>query len=442
MQYRLFALACVITSSAAAQVGGFLGPGVLSGGAGDIGTVNGQLVNLRFHVDASAVYDNGLEPFALNSQGAPEVINGLYGVQGDIGVYGTHQWRQSQLGLNYAGNFYHYLNSSAYDGSTQSLLLGYTYQKSRRLVFDLRQVGGTSSLGYGAPGFYGTAVPTSDVVNQPTALLFDSRVYYLQSTADVNFIQTARLVYTFGASGFFVRYAASGLAGMDGYDAHGSIKYRLSRTRTVGITYEHSLYDFTHSFGNSNFNSGQAFFSTALGRSWTFAVNAGIYQTEVTGVQQVTLNPVIAALLGQTSASQAFYKANIFPGGSANLNGHYRHSTIGFTASKTVVPGNGLYLTSRATIAGANYSYTGIRKWNFGISGGYSQLDSIGQNIQPYSGLTGGAGFTYAIMRSLQLVARYDLRHQDIDYYGFRRTSYRAMLGISFSPGTIPLSLW
>ena len=438
----MLALACVFTSSAAAQVGGFLGPGVLSGGAGNIGTVNGQLVNLRFFVDASAVYDNGLEPFALNRQGGTRVINGLYGVQGDIGVYGTHRWRQAQLGLNYSGSLYHYVNDSTYDGSTQSLQLGYTYQKSRRLVFNLRQIGGMSSLGYGAPGFYSSIVPASDVVNQPTALLFDSRIYYLQSTVDVNYIQTARLVYTFGVSGFFIRYAASGLAGMEGFDAHGSIKYRLSRTRTIGVTYQHSLYDFTHSFGQSSFNSAQAFFATALGRRWTFAITAGAYQTDVTGIQQVTLDPVVAALLGQSTGIQAFHRANIFPGGTATLNGTYRRFSIGFNANQSVVPGNGVYLTSRSTSAGANYSYTGIRKWNFGINGGYSKLNTIGQGLQPYSELMGGAGITYSFSHALHFISRYDLRHQDINQYGFRRTSYRATLGISFSPGDIPLSLW
>ena len=56
--------------------------------------------------------------------------------------------------------------------------------------------------------------------------------------------------------------------------------------------------------------------------------------------------------------------------------------------------------------------------------------------------ITGGAGFTYGLTRMFHVVGRYDARHQEINLYNYRRTSYRATLGIAFSPGDIPLSLW
>ena len=39
-------------------------------------------------------------------------------------------------------------------------------------------------------------------------------------------------------------------------------------------------------------------------------------------------------------------------------------------------------------------------------------------------------------------VARYDLRQQEITIAGYRATSYRVTLGMAFSPGSMPLSLW
>ena len=444
MKNRIVALACLLSSTAAAQVGGYLGPGVLTRGAGDIGTRSGQDVDFRFYGDVSGLYDNGLEPYSVDSKGNLIAVNGLYGVQADLGAYGTHQWHTSALGLDYRGNFYDYVNDSKYSGSTHNLTLGYTYQKSRRLVFDFREVAGTSSLGYGGLGFYGTpgVQGVSDVVNQPTSFLFDSRTYYIQSSLDVNYILSPANIFTFGADGFFLRRQASGLAGLDGYNAHGTYQHRLSRTRTVGFTYERMFYDYPPAFGQSDINVAQVFFADRFSRSWTFSISAGAFQAEVKGIQQITLSPVVAALLGTSTGTQAFYRDNVYPDGRVALTGNFKTSTLTASYSQLATPGNGVYLTSRTSSATGYYSYTGIRKWNFGIGGGYSKLEAIGQGIKPYSGYNGGAGFTYGINRYLHIVGRYDARHQEISEYSFHATSYRATLGIAFSPGDIPLSLW
>ena len=443
MKNKLITLAWVFASIAAAQPGAYLGPGVLTRGAGNIGDRSGQQVDLRFFADVSGVYDNGIQPFALDSKGNLLQVIGLYGVQAQVGAYGSHRWSRALLGLDYNGTFYHYNNASFYDGSNHNLALGYTYQKSRRLSFDFRQIAGESSLGYGGPGFYGAAyAPPSDIVNTPTTLLFDNRTYYLQSSMDVNYIPSARTMYTFGGDGFLVRRHANGLANVSGYSPHGSIKHRISRARTIGINYEHSHYDFAPAFGESDMDMVQGAFSTSLGRRWTLALYAGGYKSEVQSIQQVALSPEIAALLGQSVTFQRTYRVSYYPGGNASLSGVFKTSSVTFAYSKTVVPGNGVYLTSRQDSALGSYSYTGVRKWNFGITGGYSALHSIGQSLNKYGQLSGGAGITYAVVGSLHVVARYDARHQEIDLAGYRRTSYRATIGFAFSPGKVPLSLW
>jgi hypothetical protein len=110
--------------------------------------------------------------------------------------------------------------------------------------------------------------------------------------------------------------------------------------------------------------------------------------------------------------------------------------------SQTASPGNGVYLTSKAENGGASYSYTGIRKVSLSLSGGYSSLSSLGQGIQPYRGATAGAGMTYTLPYSLHLVARYDYRYQEIESLIYKHTGYRVSLGITYSPGKVPLSLW
>ena len=444
MRIRLGVIVCVLASTAAAQqAGGYLGPGVLSRGAGNIGNRGGQQVDLKVFADVTGVYDNGIQPFALDQTGNLTEIKGLYGVEATLGAYGSHSWRRAVLGLDYAGNFYHYPGASFYDGSTHNLTLGYTLQKSSHWSFDLRQVAGTSSRALGTPGFYGGgAAPPGDVVNSATTLLFDSRTYYLQSTMDVNYIASARTTYTFGGDGYTVQRKAGGLVGVNGYDLHGRIQHRLSKTRSVGITYQHSHYDFPPVFGEADINTYEGFFSNQLGRRWIFTISGGAFQADVTGIKQVALNPVIAALLGQATASQAFSALAVYPSGTVSLGGVFKTSNIQFNYGRTATPGNGVYLTSRQESAGFNYGYTGIRGWNFSLSGSYNKLTTVGQGIQPYTQYSGGAGITYAITKSLHAVGRYDARHQEIDQAGFRRSSYRATLGLAYSPGDKPLSLW
>jgi hypothetical protein len=101
-----------------------------------------------------------------------------------------------------------------------------------------------------------------------------------------------------------------------------------------------------------------------------------------------------------------------------------------------------VYLTSRQDAGFGSLSYTGIKKWNLGASGGYYKLASIGQGIPAYGQWAGGAGFTYGITRSIHIVGRADFRHQNIQTLGLRETGTRATLGLAFSPGNVPLSLW
>jgi hypothetical protein len=67
-------------------------------------------------------------------------------------------------------------------------------------------------------------------------------------------------------------------------------------------------------------------------------------------------------------------------------------------------------------------------------------LNGIGQNLQPYSQFYGGAGVTYSITNPIHVIARYDARHQEIVDGVYLQNSYRATIGISFSPGDIPLA--
>lgn len=441
MKKILAVFVCGFASTAMAQIGGYLGPGVMSTGAGTIGQRSGEQVDLRFYATVSGVYDTGLTPYAVNSQGQLVTVGGLYGEQLDAGIYGQHSWKQSLLGIDFHGDYYHYDNDSRYDGNSEFLNIGYTYQKSRRLVFNFHGTGGSTDIGYGSPSYYSNPAE-GGVVGQQTAALFDNRLYFLQGGGDVTYILSPRTSFTLGGDGYLQRYSALGLIGMEGYTARGSIQHRLSRTQTIGFNYEHMHYDFIRSYGYSDINLGQVFFVTALAKRMTLSISAGAFQANVVGVEQIALSPVVAALLGQSVGYQTFNKTNYFPDGEIKLTQKFKTSQLSLNYSQSASPGNGVYLTSRQESGGGSYSYTAIRKWNFGVSGSYFKLDSVGQGYPSYATFGGGAGFTYNLAHSLHIVGRYDYRRQDISTAGFRRDASRVTLGLGWSPGEVPLSLW
>jgi hypothetical protein len=257
---------------------------------------------------------------------------------------------------------------------------------------------------------------------------------------DVNYIQSTRTVLTFGGDGFGIWRKAPGLAGVQGYMLHGAIQRRLSQRTTLGVSYQHMHFDYPKAFGQADINSFSGIYSTQLGRLWTASVSGGVYQAEVEGLEQVAVDPVIAALLGVSRTVQTFYQKSTFPQWNAVLDRRFQRADLSLNYSNGVSAGNGVYLTSRQESGSATFTYTATRKWSFYVNGGYVRLNGIGQNLQPYSGFRGGSGLTYAITRPIHLVARYEARHQEITDAAFLRTSSRVTFGISFSPGDIPLA--
>jgi hypothetical protein len=440
LRCKLFALACVFSSTAAAQLGDYLGPGILTQGVNDIGARSGQAVALRLFADVAAVYDNGIQPLSLTPAGSLLQVNGLYGVEANFGAYGVHKWRRAQLGLDYRGTLRHYVNGSFYDGTDQQLLLGYTFQQSKRLFWDAQEMAGTLSRSIG--GIPGVTLPIPTIVGSPTALLFDNREYFTESTLSMTYLFSPRTSVTAGGTGFLVRQRSSALIGANGYNLVGSVHHRLTRATTIGAEYRHNHFDFPGQYGQSDINSWEGIYGTQLGKLWKFGMQAGVYQAEVQGVQEVALSPAVAALLGITNISQTFYKRYLFPSGNARLIRQFKTATLGFNYSRSVTPGNGVYLTSRTEAATVAYNYTGIRRTSLNISGGEYSLGSLGQDLKGYRQLNGGAGMSVTLYKALHLTARYDARHQEIDVAGYRRTSYRATIGFAFSPGAVPLALW
>jgi hypothetical protein len=443
LKTRLIVLACGLASTALAQLGGgYLGPAVLSSGATGIGNRSGQQVDLRFYGGVNGVYDSSFEPVAINSQGQLITLGGLYGVEANIGVYGTHSWRTAQLGIDYRGTFREYVNDPSYSGIDQYLTVGYTWQESRRMIWKAQLLGGILDDALGGIGFEPSVISATTPVVNPSTFLFDSRSYYLQGGLDLTVQETARTSFTIGGQGFDIWRQSKDLVGMEGYSARGSVEHRLNRSTSIGFLYQRQHFNFPRVFGQADIDTGELILATNLSRLWTLYVRAGVFHSEVSGLETVALNPVVAALLGQSSAVQAYYRADIYPSGYISLTRKFKTANLNFNYSQQVVPGNGVYLTSKSDSGGATYSYTGVHKVNLSIGGGYYSLNSLGNQIAPYRTGMAGAGFTYTLPWALHLVGRYDYRFQQIEDVSFKHSGYRVSMGLTFSPGKVPLSFW
>ena len=431
-------VALAFAPSGLAQISSYLGPGVLSRGVGNIGSRSGQQSDLRLSADVSGFYDTGLLLVAVDPSGKLFTSSADYGMQAGLSAYGVHKFHRSQLGLDYSGNYRYYAKNTNISGADQTLSLGYTVQASRRLTVEMR--GSAGELINGNNGLYGYA---SESFDPNSSLLFDNRTFYLQGGMDVTYSLTPRTYFQVGGYGFVVRRAAAGLVGVNGYDLRGSLSHRVSRETTFGVSFDHSHFDYPRAFGESDNNAYSAFIARSLGKNWTINLSAGAFQSEVQGLQRVSLDPAVAAILGVSSGTQAFYRKYTFPTGSLSLVRRFRSATATVAYSRSITPGNGVYLTSRNEQASANFSYTGIQKWSFSFTAAYSKLGSLGQDIANYSQTTAGGGATFALTRAIHLTARFDDRRNEIDLVnGFKRNSYRATFGLGWSPGDIPVSLW
>ena len=407
---------------------------------GDIGTRSGEQVDLRYYFGVSGIADSTLTPFLTDAHGNLIHIPYLYGLEVDGGVYGVHSWKRSQLALNYVGSYTRFVNYDAYNSTNHALSLGYTLQISRRLTLDLHDSAG--ALTYGTGQVADAASTDLNASFTPQVRLFDTRTYYLQSGVSATWLQSARMSYTFGADAFLQDLKSTGLSNAWGYDINGSMRRRMSKTTTLGVVYSFSHFEFPEYFSTSNSNTFHGLYATSLGAFWTLSIEAGATLTQGQTLVSFTLNPVLAAIFGQSTFQGISNYQTVYPSGTVTLKRRFQRASLGFNYFRGVNSGNGAYNTARLDNAGAFISYTGLRKWNLGADGGYYTIKAVGQVQGSYSQYSAGAGITYSLGRDIHLAMRYDFRDQQIDLSNYKHSGSRVTIGLNFSPGNLPLSLW
>ncbi len=416
----------------------YMGPGVFSSGAGNIGERAGAPLGFRVYGSLSGVYDDYLQAAKVDSTGKLASTSSEVGVEVGFGVVGTHVTRRSKLGLDYHGAYRRY-NADLLNGSDQGVQLGYTMLLSKHFILDLHEVGGTYVYGGSGPGALITSDPGTGL--NLTSQILDSRVNYIRSSADITYRATARTFYTFGGHGYFQEPKGAGLSKTYGYDANARATHRVNRDVNVGGSYRFSQMYFPISDGNSHTHALEATFSTVFDRRWLFAVEAGASVVNVQNNLTIRLEPALAAIFGPTVTFRNISQS-VYPSGLVSLNRNFKTSTIGIVYSRSISSGNGLYTASRQQGFDGRVTYSGFQRWTLGLYARYGSLISIGQNLGSYGGYSGGGFAAYTLGHGMNLTGDYNYNHQTISSGSFNRSGNRLQFGLQFSKGKRPVGLF
>ncbi len=437
ISWRIFIVGAVV-APLFAQYGG---PAILS--RGDAPSALGSLqIAFRPFVEITGTYDTGLAGVSVNSSG--QLANAASGgarIAG--GISGSHQWKHTQLGLDLRGDLNEYVGATYYDSTDVSLLLGIKHQISRHIFLNLRETAGQFSVN-NINGALPQTVPFDPSQSYiPTTDFFDNRTIYATTQADLIYQRNTRWSFDFGGDGFLNRRRSSALYGATGAAARADVQYRISRRSTIGASYNYDHYSFTGIFSSTDMHGASVSYSTQLARTVEFSMYGGFQRLENKFVQDVPVDPVIAALFGITRGTEVIYGISYIPSYGGRLSKAFRYGVAYVSGGTSVTPGNGLFLTSRVASAFAGYSYTGLKRWSFSASGGWDSAQSVGNINGNYGGETATMGLSREIGHGIHFVANASARrYSSNDFNNYNRTIYSTSVGLGWTPGDIPLRVW
>ncbi len=418
------------------------GPAILSRGEAPAAMV-GPDINFRPFVEVSGVYSTGLSGVAVNSQGTVPNVSGE-GIATTVGISGSHNWRHTSLGLSFTGGYSHYIGNATYDTLDVSLLMGLKHQLSRHVSITWDN---TVSIFKRDAGFIATISPSvpfdPNQTYAPTTDFFNNRTISTSSQLGLVIQRSTRLSMSFKGGFFDTGRAAAGLYGVLGETAVGDVQYRLTRRATIGANYGYSHYGFSHLISTTDLQGAAATFAYQLSRWWEFSGYGGFYRVETKFVQSVPVDPAVAAIIGITQSSQIVYSVRYVPNVSGRLSRTFHKGVLYITGGHVVTPGNGLFLTSAATIASVGYTYTGLRRWSFGANISYLRAKSIGNVIGDYGDTIAYVNMSRQLVRSLHAVASFSGRkYTSSNFSAYNLTVYTGTIGLGWSPGDVPLRIW
>ena len=419
----------------------YAGPAILSRGEAPAAMASPQ-IDFRPFVELTGVYDTGLSGVAVNSQGQLGNESSM-GLDITAGISGVHSWKHTKIGLDYRGSVRRYTHATSYDSTDQSLMLGIVQRVSRHVSLTLNESAGLFSRNFGLPGLSQTVPFDPSTTYAPTTDFFDNRTEYLSTQANLVFQKTARLSFSLGGDGFLVRQSSSALYGVTGATAHADVQYRLTRRTTIGANYSYTHFDFIHVLSSTDMHTVSGVFSMRISRWLEFSAEGGLARAETKFIQNVPIDPAIAALIGTPEGTVVLDRIDHYVIGTGRLARTFPKGVAYISGGRGITPGNGLFLTSVMTTVMAGYNYTGLRRWSFGVSGGYQSAESIGNVLGTYGGASGTLSASRQIVRGVHGVVSVSARkYTSANFDLYNRVIYDVRVGVGYSPGDVPLRIW
>ncbi len=416
------------------------GPGILSRPF-TVTPLENQNLRFRPFLTISGLTDSGLTQIV--PLGSRITSAQSYGIQGGFGISGRQVRKKDTLELEFRGDLYHYTPNSTFDGGNYVLNLTYQHYFTKHVSLALTENASLYSNNYALLNSASDlSVGGAQTAVTPNIQLFDNRTISLSTGADVVIQKTSRLSFDLGGTGFLVRRQSSSLYGTIGSQARADTTYRFTRRFTLGGYYAYSHYSFNRAFGGSDVQTGGMIVSYVLSRGLELRLRGGGSNVKTSGIQTITLDPVIAAILGVTQGTTVIRRTNIIPDISAQLFKTMKNGTASLQYVESVTPGNGLYLTSRHTSISGYYDYTGIRRWTFSAGAGQDTLSTLGILLGRFTSTTARLGVDRLLGGGFQATAYSEYRHFDVSEVAFLRNAYRINLGLAWSPSERPLKLW
>jgi hypothetical protein len=376
----------------------------------------------------------------INAPSAGEASNNLLG---GGGLTLTHVDARSSLSLSYAANYTHAYSASTkiYHGTNQDLNLNYERQLTRRLGFYTGHSAGNQST------ILGLARPVTqrnffDQTYSNTTEALDARLKFLNSGAGVFFQKSARLVVSADAGTFLVSRTSRALASSRGERAQGEIAYRTSRKQSIGAVYSFSHFYYPRGFGESHVHTIMLSYTRQLGRFWSLAASAGPYQAENERLQQVAVDPYIAALTGQARTLQAVQSRQRGLSVNTNLTGRYRRhsSLVGYR--RAIDPGNGITLTAVSDFGQATYTYQTTKNVTLGGSAFIARMNPLLQGTDRNAEFRSDGFYisgSYRLTSMIHLTGTTGIHRVSYQEFGFRKNRKTVSIGLAFSPASLPL---
>ncbi len=356
------------------------------------------------------------------------------------GVYGGHDWRRQSIGLDYRGDYRRQQAFQGLNGSNHVLSFDYMVRPKRRLQLVLRQAGGTTNRAFGS--FAAPAFGDTSRLGIPLSELFDVRTYFAQSGATVLWTKSPRLQFSFGGDAFFVKRQALSLINSQGYDGRALMLYRLTRNTSAGLEYQYFKFDFPRVYSGTEAHGPGIRIRRTFFRKVSAEALVGALIFNSFGTEQVRLSPAVAEILGRTTTLASFVRNNVNPNLELSATLQQERGSFRAQFSSGVGAGNGVYLATQRTTVNAGYSYTGIRRASFGVSGGWTRNSSVTLNLNSFETWQLGTGASYRVAEGLNFTSQFDYRSMPNLGLTRARSGTSFSFGINYSTSRMPLSVW